>query len=221
MQFTFSLSKVKKILTGLGLSASIITSGAVLADTYEVTLTNITKGQAFTPRLGITHTGGQLFSPGAPAIAELVTIAEGGDISPLMGLLDSFPQVVTDMSTGDGLLMPGESQSFMIEGDTGDQFTLINMIIPTNDGFTAVNGVALPESGTVTYHSVVYDAGSETNDELCANIPGPVCGGAGGSPEDDGEGYIYIHPGIQGIGDLESASYDWRNPAAMVVIRKL
>ena len=221
MKLNFSFSHLKTLIAGIGLTGSLLASGAVLADTYEVTLTNITKGQAFTPRLGITHTNGQVFTLGAPAIDEVATIAEGGDIGPLMALLESFPMAVTDMAVGDGLLMPGDTQSFMIEGNPGDLFTLINMIIPTNDGFVAVNGVELPESGSVQYRSVVYDAGSETNDELCANIPGPVCGGAGGSPEDDGEGYIYIHPGIQGIGDLEPADYDWRNPAAMVTVRKM
>ena len=73
--------------------------------------------------------------------------------------------------------------------------------------------------------SPAYDAGSEPNDELCAKIPGPACGGEGGSPDASGEGYvhihIHIHAGIQGIGDLTSADYDWRNPTARIVIKRV
>jgi len=192
-----------------------------MADTYEVTLTNLTKGQVFTPRLVFSHVGGQLFNLGAPAIEELVDIAESGNIDPLMTLLQSFPQLVPDTVVGEGLLMPGESQTVTIEAVSGDVVSLINMLIPTNDAFVALNGAALPESGRATYRLTVYDAGSEMNDEICSNIPGPVCGGAGPSPDDDGEGYIYTHPGIHGVGDLDTAEYDWKNPAAIVEIQKL
>ena len=66
-----------------------------------------------------------------------------------------------------------------------------------------------------------YDAGSELNDELCLNIPGPVCGGAGGSPEAGGEGYVHISGGISGKADLAAATYDWRNPTAKIVIKRV
>jgi hypothetical protein len=212
---------VQKTLIGSCLTLSALAWGTVFADTYEVSVTNLTKGQVFTPRLAITHVGGKLFTPGAPAIEQLISIAESGDIEPLMTLLESFPQEVTDMAVGEGLLMPGESQTITIDVDPGDLFSLVNMLIPTNDGFVALNGVSLPATGSETYRSAVYDAGSEANDEICSNIPGPVCGGVGGSPEDEGEGYVYIHPGIHGIGDLDASEYDWRNPAAMVVIQKM
>ncbi|MCH6583458.1 MAG: hypothetical protein E2O37_00035 [Proteobacteria bacterium] len=71
-------------------------------------------------------------------------------------------------------------------------------------------------------YSPAYDAGSETNDESCANIPGPPdgCTGAGVSPDDDGEGYVHIHAGIHGISDLIAADRDWRNPVARITIRR-
>jgi hypothetical protein len=47
-----------------------------------------------------------------------------------------------------------------------------------------------------------------------------VCGGEGGSPG-VGEGYVHIHTGIHGIGDLLTAAmYDWRNPVAEITIRR-
>ncbi|MGH8760210.1 MAG: hypothetical protein ACREVW_11970, partial [Burkholderiales bacterium] len=67
--------------------------------------------------------------------------------------------------------------------------------------------------------------GSERNDELCASIPGPEfaeCGGpgGGGKPEGDEEGYVHIHAGIHGIGDLPPEVRDWRNPVARIVVRR-
>ena len=101
--------------------------------------------------------------------------------------------------------------------------TVTSMLIPTNDAFIAVNGVKGPKSnhGPKVIMSPAYDAGSEPNDELCSNIPGPVCGGDGGSPAASGEGYVHIHAGIQGIGDLNSADFDWRNPTAKITIKRM
>ncbi|MEZ5490438.1 MAG: spondin domain-containing protein [Gammaproteobacteria bacterium] len=218
------MKQLKTPIPGLSFITAILVllaSTSSLADTYEVTVTNLTKGLSFTPRLVFSHTGGQLFNPGAPAIDELISIAESGNVGPMMTLLASFPQIVIGMELGDGLIMPGDSQTLTIDADPGNVLTLISMLIPTNDAFIALNGVTLPTTGRINYYPSVYDAGSETNDEICANIPGPACGGAGDSPDDAGEGYIYTHPGIHGIGDLEPSEYDWNNPVAIVVIRKL
>ncbi|MEZ5601637.1 MAG: hypothetical protein R3F36_12070 [Candidatus Competibacteraceae bacterium] len=56
----------------------------------------------------------------------------------------------------------------------------------------------------------------------CAlSIPGPLCGGEGGSPNVGGEGFVHIHAGIHGIGDLNAADYDWRNPVATVTVERV
>ena len=88
-----------------------------------------------------------------------------------------------------------------------------------------MNGVEGPLGNqTLTLYSPAYDAGSERNDELCASIPGPFfaeCGGAGsGGKPGGGEGYVHIHAGIHGIGDLHPAQRDWRNPVAQITIRR-
>jgi hypothetical protein len=97
------------------------------------------------------------------------------------------------------------------------------MLVPTNDGFFAVNGKPGPRGNmTVVYYSPGYDAGTEVNDELCASIPGPFymeCGGPGGGGDaGGGEGYVHIHPGIHGIGDFMASARDWRNPVARISI---
>jgi hypothetical protein len=35
------------------------------------------------------------------------------------------------------------------------------------------------------------------------------------------EGYVHIHSGIHGIGDLEPAQADWNNPVAIVKIQRV
>lgn len=209
----------KKVLAAAAF-ASVCTmqAASVQAETYQISITNATAGQTFTPRLAATHTEGNFFVIGDPALPEVATIAESGNVAPAQELLESSTDLVTDVAVGDGLLGPGETQSIMIEGNPGDLLTVIAMLIPTNDGFTAVNAYPLPAAGSTTLTTVAYDAGSETNDEDCANIPGPVCGGEGDSPNDEGEGFVHVHPGIQGIADLASANYDWRNPVAKVTI---
>ncbi len=192
---------------------------------YEVTVTNLTRGESFTPILVATHRvrpSVPLFQPGAAASAELATLAEGGDTVPLATVLSASGDV-SAVNTSEGLLAPGQSVTITVEARRGSkQLSLAAMLIPTNDAFVALNGVSLParRGSQAMYSAVAYDAGSEANDELCANIPGPVCGGEGESPGTTAEGYVHVHAGIHGIGDLSSATYDWRNPVARVSIER-
>lgn len=195
---------------------------------YEVTVTNLTRGQQFTPILVATHKEGvRLFNLGDPASPELATLAEEGNTTPLTGLLLSTPGV-NEVVTAPGLLNPGASRTVTVAAHAQfDHLSVAAMLIPTNDGFFAVNGVAGPKgNNTLMLLSPAYDAGSERNDELCASIPGPSfteCGGpgGGGAPSGNEEGYVHIHAGIHGIGDLNAAMRDWRNPVARIVIRRL
>ncbi len=207
------------------LGAALLAAGAVNADsghhgtrTYEVTITNITPGQTFTPILAATHKNSvRLFKLGAPASEELAILAESGDTLPLSDLLTSMPRRVLDTSGTGDLLHPGKTMSFKIKANSRfDRLSFAGMLIPTNDTFVAINSVRLPRKHTV-FSAKAYDAGSEVDDELCANIPGPFCMGAGPSDE-NGEGYVHIGNGIHDIGDLDAAEYDWRNPVARVSV---
>lgn len=192
---------------------------------YRVRITNATNAQSFTPTLGVTHSADvRTFALGTFASPELRAQAEDGDTSQLTALLATTPGV-RDIVTTTDLLTRGVTTSFEITGRPGDRLSLTAMLIPTNDGFYGVN-TALPASGEVKVVSAyVYDAGTETNDELCSSIPGPSfteCGGAGGGAQvGGGEGAITIHRGIQGVGDLDAAVRDWRNPAARITIRRI
>ncbi|HKJ08922.1 MAG TPA: spondin domain-containing protein [Gammaproteobacteria bacterium] len=190
--------------------------------TYEVTITNLTEGESFTPFLVVSHRSGHpLFTLGQPASAELATLAEGGDTAPLASALSSMAGVGS-MATSSGLLAPGHSVTVRIKaGGRFDHLSLAAMMVPTNDGFVSVQNVALPRGRHVrAVTAPAYDAGAEANDELCVHIPGPVCGGEGVSQGITGVGYVHIHSGIHGVGDLNPALYDWRNPVARIVIRR-
>jgi len=204
---------------------SFLLSSWALADTnarkYEVTVTNITKGQTFTPILSATHKSAiQFFELGNIASEPLASLAESGNIAPLRSILEES-ELVNDTAATEGLLTPGNSMTFEIYGTRYTRMSLAAMLIPTNDTFVALNTVRLPRYGFKTYLARAYDAGSELNDESCANIPGPACGGEGLSPDEDGEGYVHISAGIHGEGDLAVSTYDWRNAVAKVVVRRI
>ena len=194
--------------------------------TYEVTVTNITYNQRFTPLLLATHKPEiRFFTLGQPAIPELVTLAEEGNVAPLRALLQASP-LVNATAAGNGLLDPGKSISFQIQGNPWrDRLSLAAMLIPTNDAFVSLDAVQLPFPGwpTQTYTARAYDAGSEVNDELCTSIPGPFfaeCGGSGGGAKvNGGEGFVHVHRGIHGVGNLKASERDWRNPVAEVRVR--
>src|SRR5262249_2598779 len=212
------------LLTGLMIVAVLLGGQArpVEADSpqFEVTVTNLTRGQTFTPVLVASHREGvTLFTLGAPASPQLATLAEEGDTAPLTALLLSTPGVRDVANSGAppaGFVGPGQAKTVIVDAVGGaDHISVAAMLIPTNDAFFALNGVPGTQGGgALTYSPPAYDAGSGRNDELCASIPGPnftECGGPGGGGKPGGgEGYVHIHAGIHGIGDLNASVRDWR-----------
>jgi hypothetical protein len=223
-----SLAVLALVAAGAGAPALADSRPAV----YEVTVTNITRGQTFTPRLVATHASAvQLFELGQPASAALEVLAEDGSPAPLVAALGAAGRAVADVQTMGGLLGPGESSTVtvMARRDT-PLISVAAMLIPTNDTFFAVQGARLPVLGSTTLLAPAYDAGTEANDQACPNIPGPRCGGAGLSPGANAgdEGFVHIGngfhdlaPGPAGTEVLGPAAYDWRNPVAVVRIRRV
>lgn len=217
-----------KQISGAGAFAGMaLLSAAAFADgkggMFEVTVTNVTQGEILTPILVASHPQGvQLFELGSPAGLELEMLAEGGDTEALGDALKDAGAL--DVVTAGDVLPPGQSVTLRVKRDgRNGHVSLAAMLVPSNDAFVAINGVRGPRNRqALTLYPPAYDAGTETNDELCVSIPGPpfICAGEGFNP-DGGEGYVYIHPGIQGVGDLVAAGLDWRNPVARVTIRKI
>ncbi len=213
-------------LTLLALLFSTFQLNAEEMAQYEVSITNATYGQTFTPQLLATHNSEVgLFTLGQPAGEALELIAEAGDTGPLTEVIEGVPDFVGFVLTTADLLTPGQTVTVMINAKEGhDRLTLAAMLLPTNDTFVSLNSVKLPEQGSMTYRAMAYDAGTEENDQSCLHIPGPHCGGEGEahSPVADGdEGFIYISNGIHSHGDLDPKMYDWRGPVAHITIKKL
>ncbi len=192
---------------------------------YEITITNVTKGQVFSPPVLVTHSRDiSLFSVGEAALRELAIVAEDGAGGPLVDLLSTLPQVFEAQATS-APLAPGASAVYEIKSSRPFAvFSIVSMLVNTNDAFFAIDSEALPRSrwGLRTHYALGYDAGSEGNNEDCRFVPGPACpmdSGNARSP-DDAEGFVHIHNGVHGIADLAADAYDWRNPVAKVSVRR-
>ena len=224
--------------TSLGLSLAMVFSLAAASPAradddhegarFEVTITNLTRGQQFTPILVASHKSSvKLFELGKPASTELAILAEEGNTAPLKAALLALPGT-GEVVTGSSLTNPGASVTLIVEGRRGfGHFSVAAMLIPTNDAFFAINGVPLPRGKErLTLTALAYDSGSERNDELCVSIPGPFfaeCGGSGGgaAPAGAEEGYVHVHAGLHGSGNLPAAMRDWRNPVALISVRRM
>ncbi len=221
-------STYQKIAAFFMLGFVFITQSAIANDYhhryYEVTVTNITKGQIFTPiMVASTKHHSQLFTLGEAASSELEIMAESGNPMPLANQLVDMRKAF-DVATHDDVLLPGQSVTLKVK--TNKKFnhvSVASMLVPTNDAFFAVNSIRGPKGKRhITVLAPAYDAGTENNDELCVTIPGPpfICQGEGVS-SDQGEGFVHIHAGMHGIGDIRAAQHDWRGPVAKIRIQRV
>ena len=195
---------------------------------YNVTITNLTKGQTFTPLLLATHTPGvRIFAPGTQASPQLQVLAEEGATDLLSALLRGMTMDVREVVVAPGLQTPAVTASFQIAGGNAfSRLSLVAMLIPTNDGFVGLSGLTLPTGfDPVVVDLLAYDSGTEINDERCASIPGPSfveCGGPGGGARvGRGEGAITVHNGMHGVGDMNRPLRDWRGPVARVTVQRI
>lgn len=194
--------------------------------TYEVTITNITKGQVFSPPVLVTHSSDvALFAVGEPALDELAIVAEDGDGVPLADLVSTLPQVAEAQSTT-APIPPGGSAVYQITSKRGfNVISVVSMMVNTNDALIAIDSRPLPRwrHSNRSYNALGYDAGSEGNNEDCQFIPGPACPSDSGNLRStgDAEGFVHIHNGVHGIKDLAPDAYDWRNPVAKIEVRRV
>ncbi len=193
---------------------------------YRVKITNLTKAQIFSPALAATHRGRNvMFKLGQASSEELADLAENGMNGALAGLLGGLHNVA-DVVGADGPILPGESQVFEIRSKHRfGRFSVAGMLVGTNDAFYAINGNSLParKGAKTSWTAVGYDAGSEGNNEDCGFVPGPPCGPDSGNARDTegAEGFVHVHNGIHGIGDIRPAGYDWRNPVAQIIVKRV
>jgi len=215
-------------------------ASAAAQRTYEVTITNLTNGQAFTPPLIATHRGStHLFQVGASANLGTQEIAENGNLAPLMAALAADPAVSAFAAAAAPLVPDGtphsgdfaDSVTLTISAGPGAQFlSYESMLICTNDGFTGVDALNLPNQlgAAVTVVGAGYDAGTEINTEDFADIVPPCQALIGVGSDDPGtgttnpalaeSGVIHHHPGIQGGSDLDPSVHGWNDPVVEITV---
>ena len=212
---------------------------------FRVTITNLTSGQPFTPPVLATHNPStRLFKVGDPASMGVQEVAENGNSAPLAAALsvnadvfdvvvDGFPPIVPPSDPG-GTGFPS-SKSFEIKSPGGATvLSIVSMLICTNDGFTGVDSLPLPQNvrESVTVMAASYDAGTEMNTEDFADIVPPCQGLIGISSADPGTGVtnpalaeggaiVSPHPGITGGDDLVVAVHGWTDPVAEIVVERI
>ncbi len=198
--------------------------------TYEISVTNLTVGQPMTPMLAVAHGGHyKLFELGGTASLGLELLAETGDPSLLQQEATGDHRVgatgvlLTDNGPGvPPVILPGHTSSLILEAPSGRKWmSFAMMLAATNDAFTGATRVKvanLRRGSSVELMTNAYDAGTEANDETAETVAalggGSEQGGAGG------EGFIFVHAGIQGVGDLIPAVHGWNNPVAKIVITR-
>ena len=222
--------------------ASMFSLPAAAVD-FNVKVENLTRGILFTPLLVVAHPDTKsYFTLGSAASTELMTLAEGGGL-PADAALTTATYTHSNNPKG-GMLGPGESTDTDLNTDSATantHLTVMAMMLPTNDGFVALNGIDIPTTaGTYTYYANAYDAGSEANNELVGSgtvgmagfpVPAPaataISAGSGGTgvPGVSAEGQVHIHRGVLGdtnatggISDIKSERHRWLNPVAKITL---
>ncbi len=202
---------------------------AEAAETFIVTVENLTDNQTLTPAVVAAHENGfRLFRNHRPASNGLQQLAENGGVPVLVDELNGNDHVTGLAVAGDAPIPPGGSASTLITA-TGsrNRVSVAAMLICTNDGFAAVSNASVSHHrGQTTRYGKAYDAGTEVNTQVfddlvppCSGIPGV---GSGMSDPDLAEnGVVRRHRGITETGDLSPATHGWRNPVIKVTIERV
>lgn len=209
---------------------------------YRVTVTNLTRGQPFTPPAVALHRPSvEVFSVGDPANEPTRQVAENGNLGPLSALIGDTNAIRGSAVAGEPLVPeadPGRTDlpyfsELQVSADaSATKLTFISMLIATNDGIVGLDTVDLPTevNESKTLYANGYDVGTERNTELFSDIVPPaktlILGGEPegtdrSDPDIAEDGVITPHPGIQGVGNLPPSVYDWREPAAMVQVERI
>jgi len=213
------------------------------AATWDVTITNLTNGNHFTPLLVTAHSHDiNLFELGMSASPALEAMAECGDLAPLLATTDvGGEDDDTIANPASGLLAPGTSTTTMLD-TTEDHLSIVSMLLPTNDAFLGLNSQHIPAAaGTYTYFVNAYDAGTEVNYEVLSTSEGCATDDTVGmipmapviNPGMNGTGLatmenntmIHVHRGVLGDqdasggnSDLNSTIHRWQNPVAKITV---
>ncbi len=230
-------------VAALGLALTLLVPAEARSEggkTYKITITNLTAGQPLTPPILATHTSRTgIFTVGEAASEGIQQIAENGNGAPLLQALGEDTQV-HDVVAGTAPLVPannpggtgfGSSETYTITTHGRARFlSYASMLICTNDGFTGLDSVRLPNHKKTVY-TAAYDARTEANTEDFADIVPPCQGLIGVSSDDMGtgmsnpllaeDGIVIPHVGINGGVDLFPEVHGWSDPVTKIEIERV
>lgn len=232
--------KTKHIIVTVGLLTSMVgltacndsdnTIASVTPDkVYSVTVTNLTQNQPLSPPALILHGAAyNAWKTGQAASVALEKMAEGGDNTAL--LADATANSSTLMAkSGSAAIGPGATATLTASVTQNTNLSLASMLVNTNDAFTGIDTLSLAAMNvgdSVTHDVPAYDAGTELNDELAANIPGPAAGGEGfNAARSDTIDKVLAHAGVVSMDDgLATSGLDqshrFDNPVARIIIKR-
>ena len=216
-------SWVRPVSESVMLPAHAQTSAA----TFMVTVQNMTAGQPFSPPAIIAHGPGYTRPSGGDSTSGgLEVLAEGGNPSGFLSEVAGNSDVSVATSLG-GPVGPGGSGSTIVSfGGTDMRITVVSMLVNTNDAFTTATVMNLSSLNVGDSENqmgiTTYDAGTEVNDQLAANIPGPAAGGEGFNADRGNEGgSVTAHQTLQaGVGDIDVAALNWSDPVLNVTVTR-
>lgn len=224
MKRTLIVAAVLAVLaagTAPAMAEETLTEKAQETVTLAVTITNLSK-QIISPPLVASHTWKvAIFVPGQPASDELAALAEDGGPGDLAALLAAQDEVL-DVAVADGLLFPGMSATYEVEmRGKYNRISAVGMLVTTNDAFFGLSNFQIdPDLVVQRTTAPAWDAGTELNNEDCDFIPGPPCGNPFMRATEGAEGFVHVHSGIHGTGDLSPGEWDWQNPVVEITVIK-
>lgn len=188
---------------------------------WQITITNLTPAgsQPLSPPLLVVHSRrADVWSLGTIATHPVAAIAEDANNAPAESALTGYPGVLSVRTGAGGPIPPGATRTYAVQTrGRFDRLTVLTMLVNTNDGFTGLDSMHLRGRG-FTRSTNAYDAGSESNNERMAYIPGPCCGHP--FVRDPEGALIRMHEGITGRGDLNPAVYGWTRPVARIQVSR-
>lgn len=200
--------------------------------TYQVTLTNLTNGQPFSPPLAVTHDqSARLFGVNIPAGDAIAALAQDGNPDPLNTLLGSLAGVTDVTNVGQPLAPLGATTTFTISAAPGDFLSMAAMLVCTNDGIVGLDSATLPDPGEErTIALGAYDVGREENTEVSSDLvdtcselgPFLLTGDPNGNVNNAAVATtpvanITVHPSVTGNADLAVAAHGWIEVATITI----
>jgi hypothetical protein len=181
LQRTLSMSLVASLLVfagGVSARAADEIFTVRVENLSAANLLKLSNGQTSSVTLGpvlyLIHTNrGPLFTSGEPDRGQgLEALAEDGPAKPLAESLKGQPGVV-HVGFSPGVVRSGDVYEFKVSGKPGERLTIATMFGQSNDLFYAPReeGIALfdttgkPIAGDITSQILLWDAGTEINEE--------------------------------------------------------